>query len=632
MNEPLKEPPKRGIGYLLAASLGALGVVYGDIGTSPLYALRECFSGPHGIEPTAAHIIGAVSLVFWTLTLIVSIKYLTVVFRADNRGEGGILALMVLALRGTSPDGILRKAIVTLGIVGASLLYGDGVITPAISVLSAVEGLNVATHIFEPYITAIVIVILIGLFLVQRIGAGKVGFFFGPIILAWFITIGVLGVQPILQNPRILHAFNPLYGFDFLFGGGHEGLLVLGAVFLAVTGVEALYADLGHFGKKPIRLGWFAVAFPGLVLNYLGQGALLLENPQAASNPFYFLAPSWFLYPLVILATLSTVIASQALITGAFSLSNQAIQLGFLPRMVIRHTSYAERGQIYIPIVNWFLLVATVLVVLFFHTSSSLAAAYGIAVVTTMVITSVLVFFVARAEWHWGLWNISLILGLFIALDLLYFTANSLKLIDGGWMSLIMGLVVFIFMTTWWTGRKILWERLKHQVIPFREYFNSLRPEMVTRIEGTAVFMIRDQRITPPALIHNIRHNKVIHQTVILLTVTTEETPYVEEDKEKIETYDYGGGFHRVILRYGFMETPCVMAALQTFFDQKLHVKAHEATFFIDRVIPVPSSLPGMAIWREQLFAFMTQNALRATSFYRIPVQQVIEIGFQVEI
>lgn len=623
-------------GYLrrnIGLTLGALGVVFGDIGTSPLYALRECFHASHGSLPLSeANILGVISLIWWGLILVVSVKYLLVVMRADNSGEGGILALMAFALSAvaTSKES-LRRTVIYLGLFGSALIYGDGVITPAISVLSAVEGLNVATPFFEPYIIPLTIAILLGLFMVQRQGTASLGALFGPIILIWFFTLGLLGLVQLGRTPHVLGALSPHYAISFLRLNGVDNLHVLGSVFLAFTGAEALYADMGHFGRKPIRNGWFAIVLPCLMLNYLGQGALLIADPSAISNPFYRLAPSWFLYPLVVLATLATVIASQALISGAFSLTSQACQLGYLPRVQITHTSSSEAGQIYIPVVNGLLLVSTIAVVFGFRSSGSLAAAYGIAVATTMVITTALVFFVAAYKWRWNKTLLILALVPFFAIDIGFFAANVIKFMRGGWLPLFCAIILFTLMTTWCTGRGLLWSRLREQLVPFVEFFSTLDRSHYATAPGIAVFMIRDPYVAPPALTCNLKYNKVLHERVIFLTFITENVPYAS-DEGRVHIRDLGQSFYRIIVHHGFMERPDVSKLIAHDCKELFPNNLADVFFFLDRVIPLPTSLPGMAMWRETLFALMMQNSLRATSFYDIPCRQVVEIGFQIEI
>lgn len=622
------EYENQSIQHTIFLIIAALGIVYGDIGTSPLYAFRECFS--HGVLPTSDNVLGITSLIFWSIIIVVCLKYLIFVLRADNRGEGGILALMALVLeKARSRPGTIKWIYIMPGIFGASLLYGDGVITPAISVLSAVEGLQVVAPGSYPYITAITVLILFALFFFQSFGTRKMGTVFGPVILVWFTVIGIIGLRAIFKNPAILNAINPLHALSFIATVGPKGIATLGAVFLALTGAEAMYADMGHFGKVPIRVGWFLLAFPALILNYLGQGALVLANPALVDHPFYHLVPTWGVLPLVILATLATVIASQALISGAFSITSQAMQLGYFPRVVTKHTSSTERGQIYIPFINWALLAVAVILVLSFHTSSNLAAAYGIAVSTTMVITTFLVFFVATDVWGWSKAKAVTIFGMFLFIDLVFFFANAIKFLDAGWVPLFIGGIIFTIMTTWYTGRKVLLRALKKQVPPFEQFFSRLKADEYKVIEGTSIFMIRDLDITPPALIYNIRHNKVLHEKVILLSVITEDSPHVVGQDKQLQIISLGNGFYRVIIHSGFMETPNVMEFIE---KSGLKIDLKTATFFTDRAIPIPTPAPGMAMWREKLFAFLSQNAQRPTSFYRIPAEQVIEIGFQVEI
>lgn len=610
-------------------AVAALGVVYGDIGTSPLYALRECFHGPHGIAVTETSVLGVLSLLFWVLIIVISIKYMVFVLSADNRGEGGILALTALAVpKRTASKQVL---LLSVGIFGAALLYGDGVITPAISVLSAVEGLKLATPLFEPYVTPITVGILCGLFGLQRHGTGKIGQVFGPVILLWFLVLGVLGVHGIVQTPQVLLALNPFYGWDFFVHHKMEAYYVLGALFLVVTGGEALYADMGHFGKQPIRWAWFTVVLPGLVLNYFGQGALLLREPAAAANPFYLLAPSWFLYPLVALATAATVIASQALISGVFSLTRQAIQLGFSPRLQIIHTSSREIGQIYLPQVNWALLIGTIWLVLTFRSSSNLAAAYGISVSLTMIITTVLMFVVSRRLWKWST-GIAIGVGLFfVAIDFAFFSANVIKIEQGGYVPLLIGLAMYTLMVTWRRGRQILAERLRKQTIQLPEFLRQIRTSRLAHVPGTAVFMVGDKATTPPAMVHNVKHNKVLHDLVVILTLVTKEFPTVPEP-ERLELEKVDDGIYRAIARYGFMDSPDVMDVIQRLKSGGLPIDLGLTTFFLGRETLIASDRPGMALWREHLFSFMSRNAQRATAFFNIPADQVIEVGIQVEI
>ncbi len=616
---------------LAALTLGALGVVYGDIGTSPLYALRECFHGTHGIELSDANVFGVLSLILWALILVISIKYLAFVMKADNKGEGGILALMALAHVNKRGDSRKSIGIVTiLGLFGASLLYGDGIITPAISVISAVEGLKVATPLFDAYVLPITVVILTTLFFFQKRGTAHMGKAFGPIILIWFITLGLLGLRGIMNETRILEAVNPKFGIGFLLENGWHGLVVLGSVFLVVTGGEALYADMGHFGRKPIQLGWFLVALPALVLQYFGQGALLLQNPAAASNPFYLLSPNWALYPLVMLSTAATVIASQALITGAFSLSQQAIQLGFLPRMVVKYTSAREMGQIYIPFINWALLIGTLFLVFEFQTSANLAAAYGIAVTATMVITTLLTYIVMRYRWKWKTYIVAPLISFFLIIDLAFFGANAIKVLEGGWFPIAIGFIILTLMLTWKQGRMILSERLLAASTPLATFMRDSVPRVRARIPGASVFMTATSQGTPPALLHNVRHNMVLHETVLLLTIQTIEQPYTSNE-ERLQVEAIGNGFHRIIALYGFMETPNVPEILGGCSQLGLPLDPQSTTFFLGRETIIATENPGMAVWREKLFAFMSRNALRATDYFQIPSHQAIEIGTVVE-
>jgi KUP system potassium uptake protein len=614
---------------LAALALAALGVVYGDIGTSPLYALRECFHGPHAIEVSEGTVLGVLSLLFWALIFVISIKYMIFVLKADNRGEGGILALTSLAI--PKPLQQSRYILLAIGIFGAALLYGDGVITPAISVLSAVEGLKLATPLFEPYVIPITIAILIALFMAQKFGTAKIGAVFGPVILLWFTMIGLLGINGIFENPHVLLAINPAYGLDFFIHHKIEAYYTMGALFLVVTGGEALYADMGHFGKKPIRLAWFAVVLPGLILNYFGQGALLLSDPAASENPFYLLAPSWALLPMVILATGSTVIASQALISGVFSLTRQAIQLGLCPRMQIVHTSSREIGQIYLPHVNWALFIGTIWLVMSFETSSNLAAAYGISVSATMVITTILMFVVSRHVWKWPTW-LSLLLSLsFVCVDLMFFSANVIKVRQGGYVPLAIGAAMFTLATTWKRGRQILADRLRTSVVRLQDFLRQIESANLARVPGVAVFMVGDPETTPPALVHNVKHNKVLHETVLILTVTTKEVPtVVKEERLKVEKIK--DGFYRVLAKYGFMDSPDIPEIIDDLREAGLPIRMESATFFLGRETLIASDNPGMAIWREHLFSFMSRNAQRATAFFNIPAGQVIEVGMEVEL
>lgn len=617
--------------YLLILSLTTLGVVYGDIGTSPLYALRECFHGPHSVAVTPDNVLGVLSLIFWSLIIVITIKYLVFILRADNHGEGGILALTALVTPVRASAEGSRWLLIMLGLFGAALLYGDGMITPAISVLSAIEGLEVATPVLHPYIIPITIAILIGLFLFQYKGTARVGVVFGPITLLWFLTLAVLGIYYIFQQPGVLAAINPLYGVRFFIINGWHGFLILGSVFLVVTGGEALYADMGHFGKKAIRITWFAVVLPALMLNYFGQGALLISRPEAAVNPFYQMSPSWALYPMVILAAAATVIASQAIISGAFSLTRQAVQLGYSPRVDIEHTSHEQIGQIYIPIINWGLMVACIGLVLGFRTSSNLAAAYGVAVTTTMVITTLLFYVVARNCWKWSLPVALLVCGVFLIIDLSFFGANILKVPHGGWFPLVVAALIFIVMSTWKTGRRILAERLQTGARPIEEFRKQVQSDSVVRVPGTSIFMSGNPKGTPPALSKNVKHNRVLHDDIAILTVVTEETPHVSSD-ERVSVEDLGDGFYRIVVRYGFMEDPNIPKVLKTIDVPGLKLDLEHATFFLGRERLIATKEKGMAIWREKLFVWMSRNSREATSFYCLPPDRVIEVGTQVEL
>ncbi len=625
------DPSERKSASLLPLALGALGVVYGDIGTSPLYALRECFHGPHAIAPTSENVHGVLSLVFWSLIIVISVKYLAFVMRADNRGEGGILALLAL-VRSDARDGRSRHlAILAMGIFGAALLYGDGMITPAISVLSALEGLSIATPLFEPYILPLTIVILVGLFLVQHRGTARVGAIFGPIMILWFTVMALLGLFSVASYPRVLSSVNPFDAIVFFRNNGWHGFLILGTVFLVVTGGEALYADMGHFGRRPIRLAWFTLVLPALFLNYFGQGALLLRDPSHAVNPFFHLAPAWSLIPMVVLATAATVIASQAVISGAFSLTRQAVQLGYSPRVAIEHTSHEEIGQIYVPSTNWALMAATIALVLEFKTSSNLAAAYGVAVTSTMVITTALAYYVARHRWGWSLPAALSITAFFLMFDLAFFASSLVKVPHGGWVPLVIALGIFTLMTTWKRGREILRIRLHEVALPFADFLKRIEAERPARLRHGAIFLTGDPTATPPALIHNLEHNEVLHQPAVLLTVETDEVPYVSA-KDRLSLSPLGAGFHRAIARYGFMQDPSVPEIVARLRQRGLHLRMEDVTFFVGGENIVPTRLPGMAIWREKLFALMTRNALRATDFFRIPPSRVIEVRMQVEI
>jgi KUP system potassium uptake protein len=613
-----------------ALTLAALGVVFGDIGTSPLYALRECFYGTHGVPATPANVLGVLSLIFWALVLVIAIKYVSYVMRADNQGEGGILALMALipaTYRGPQSRGVL----LALGLFGSALLYGDGVITPAVSVLSAVEGLSQATAKLTPFVVPLSVVILTGLFLVQKRGTAAVGAMFGPVMVVWFITIGAIGLKWVLDAPHVLVAANPEYAVQFFVQNRYHGFVVLGAVFLAVTGGEALYADMGHFGAGPIRVAWFSMVMPGLLLNYFGQGALLLTDPSAAESPFYRLVPLSMVVPFVALATVAAVIASQALISAVFSLTRQAVQLGYSPRVEIRHTSATTIGQIYVPSVNRALAIATIALVIGFQSSSALAAAYGIAVTATMGITTILAYVVARQVWHWSRWTAGAVTAVFITIDLAFFGANLLKVLHGGWVPLVIATLVFSLLSTWKTGRMVLGKRLRERAYPFDLFLKDLNRTRPHRVPGTAIFMTGSGAGVPPTLIHNLRHNKVLHANIVLLTVTTEDVPHVSRERA-IELEPLSAGFFRVTLRYGFMEEPGVPEAMSDARARGLPIDKDDITYFLGRETLLPANHPGMAPWREKLFALMSRNAMRATAFFRIPPERVVELGMQVEL
>ncbi|HXE40017.1 MAG TPA: potassium transporter Kup [Azonexus sp.] len=614
---------------LAVLALAALGVVYGDIGTSPLYAVKEVFAGNHPIPVTQDNIYGSLSLFFWALIIIVSIKYVIFIMRADNRGEGGIMAMIALALHEAQGSPKQMKAIMIVGILGAAMFYGDGMVTPAMSVLSAVEGLEVATPAFKPFVIPITMVVLFGLFFVQRSGTAVVGAFFGPIMVVWFSVLALLGMYNIVEHPMILAALNPAYGIEFLLANKAMSLVAMGNVVLAVTGAEALYADMGHFGRKPIQRAWFAFVLPALALNYLGQGALILAEPEAAKNPFFHLAPDWALYPLVGLATVATVIASQAVISGAFSVTRQAMQLGFMPRMEVQHTSEKEAGQIYLPAVNWGLMVAVMILVLGFKSSNNLAAAYGIAVTGDMVITSVLATFVVARTWKWGWLRAVLLFSCFLSVELIFLAANILKIPDGGWFPLVAGMVVFILMTTWKRGRQLLSERLQGERLELTMFLDSLAASMPTRVFGTAVFLNADPKGVPHALLHNLMHNKVLHERVVLLSVQFFDVPYVP-DIDRVEVRELKENFWSVTIHYGFKDEPNVPGALERCSTFGLEFSPLETSYFIGRETLIPRLGSDMAFWREKIFVAMFRNAGSATAFFQIPSNRVVELGTQV--
>ncbi len=628
MNEQIQHDRSR----LWKLTFGALGIVFGDIATSPLYSIRECFSDHYGLSLTPDNILGVLSLVIWSLISIVSIKYIVFVLRADNKGEGGILSLLSLVLGPGKASVGRKKWLVFLGIFGAALLYGDGMITPAISVLSAVEGLQLAIPIQHNTIVLITVLILAGLFYLQSFGTGRIGFIFGPIIVMYLIMLVALGLPQILKTPYVLHAFNPYHAFAFFPANGMVGFWTMGSVFLAVTGCEALYADMGHFGRKPIQLGWTYFVFPALVINYLGQGALLIDNPTRLDNPFYHLAPSWALWPVITIATLTTVVASQALISGVFSLTRQAISLGFCPRMKINHTSSHEIGQIYIPAMNWALMICTIWLVLEFRTSSNMVGAYGIAVSLTMLITTIFALLVAMYRWKWKPVTVGVLAVILIAVDLVYLIANSIKIPNGGWFPLLIALVIFSMMTTWKRGRRILAVRLRAQSDTFEELVNRPLPTDIFRPPGTAVFMTSDPELVPPAMSRNIQHNRVLHERTILLSILTRDIPRVNA-ANRVRLDKYPHNVFRVTCSFGFMESPTIQAVLASMETKGLTIPIDEITFFLGRETLIAAKRAGgMAIWREHMFSFMSRNAYRATQFFRIPPNQVVEIGSQIEL
>ncbi|GMU20304.1 MAG: putative potassium transport system protein kup [Phycisphaerae bacterium] len=627
---------------LLALGLGALGVVYGDIGTSPLYAFKECFlpHGGHVLAQTRENVLGLLSLFFWSLTLVVSVKYLVFVLRADNNGEGGILALLSLVAPRGKPERRTwtRALLIGLGLIGASLLASEGMITPAISVLSAIEGLGVATTRLQNVVVPITVVILIALFLVQKRGTAGIAAIFGPAMLVWFSTIAVLGVLWIVRRPEVLAAVSPWYALLFFVSNKLHGFLILGAVVLCITGAEALYADLGHFGRRPIRLAWYGFAFPALLLNYFGQGAyvlargpLVIGNPEAPFNPFYALAPGWFLYPLVVIATTATVVASQALISGAFSLAQQAVQMGYSPRLTIVHTSSEARGQIYVPEVNTALMVACVALVLAFRESSGLAAAYGVSVMSTMTITSLLLFAVMTRRWGWTTRRAGALIGVFLFIDLSFLGANLTKIASGGWFPLVVGAGIFTLMTTWKTGRALLYKSLRDATLPLEKFLSALEREPPHRVPGTAVFMTSNPEGTPVVLMHHFKHNKVLHERVILLTVESEDVPEVPPE-QRVAIRERGQGVYHVVAHYGFMQTPNVNEIFRASGKKGLKVQSREASFYLGRETLVMTARPGMSRWRKVLFGVMSRNSRAATAFFDIPANRVVELGAHIEL
>jgi KUP system potassium uptake protein len=623
-NPRLKKP-------LARLTLAALGVVYGDIGTSPLYAAKETFNPDHGIPLNTANVLGGLSAIFWALMIVVSLKYVILIMRASNKGEGGIMALLALASSAVKDHPRRYALIMVLGVFGASLFYGDAVLTPAISVLSAVEGLEVGTTALKPYVLPITVGVIIGLFALQRQGTSLVGALFGPVAVLWFLAIAALGIRGIASAPEVLWAFNPLHALDFVTQHGYSSFVVLGAVLLAFTGAEALYADMGHFGKAPIRIAWFGLVFPALVLNYFGQGALLITNPKALDNPFYLLAPDWALYPMVALATAATVIASQATISGTYSLTKQAIQLDYLPRMNVTQTSAREIGQIYIRGANWVLLVVIVAAVIGFGSSTRLASAYGVAVTGTMLVTTILTFFVIRFAWGYNLFLSVAATGFFILIDAAFFSSSLLKIVEGGWFPLALGAIVFTVMTTWHRGREIAMAMQKQTGTSVESFLDSLAKHPVPRVPGTAMFMAGNADAVPRALLRNFACNKVLHERVVLLTVIFREIPWVTSN-ERIEVKTLSDGFYRMIVRFGFMDRPDVSQALDLCKQHGLALEPLQTWFLLSRATVIPTPGKGMALWRERLFAAMARHARTAADYFNIPPAQVIEIGTKIEI
>lgn len=618
-------------GSVSALMIGAIGVVYGDVGTSPLYTMKEVFTGAHGLNATAENVLGILSLIFWSLIFVISIKYVSFVMRANNRGEGGIMALMALALRQRNQHRH-RNIIIALGLFGTALFSGESVITPAISVLSAVEGLQLATPVFQPYIIPITITVLVGLFLFQSHGTAKVGLLFGPIMLIWFLILALLGWLSIRQNPQVFDALNPVYGVNFFLNHGWHGFAALGAVVLALTGVEALYADMGHFGKKPITSAWFSLVLPALALNYFGQGALILRDAQAVQNPFYLLVPTWAMYPMIALATAATVIASQAVISGAFSIASQAMQMDYIPRMQRVHTSTEAMGQIYVPGINRTLLLLVMLTVLGFRSSSNLAAAYGIAVTGTMVMTTLLVSIVALDSWRWPPIRVGIMAATFLTVDGAFFGANVLKIPNGGWFPLLMGVLLFFVMYTWRRGREVLTFHLQKAAVSLTGFIANLpKPPQLMRVPGTAIYMSSRNLSMPHALRLNYEHNHVLHERVILVTISTKDFPYVQET-DRIEIDAMEQNFYRVTARYGFMETPNVPEIIDLCRQKNLSIDIANTSFFIGRETLIPSAKPDLNPFQEKIFLTMFRNASSAIQFFQVPAERVVEIGAQFEI
>ncbi len=617
-------------GRTAALALAALGVVYGDIGTSPLYTMKEIFGGEHYPVPiTPENVLGMLSVIFWSLIVVISVKYVLFIMRADNKGEGGIMALMALVLRGLENRPVLASSLMMLGLFGAALFYGDSVLTPAISVLSAVEGLEVATPAFKPYIVPISLCILAGLFIVQKHGTARVGSLFGPVMVVWFAVLGLLGTLQIVHHPIVLSALDPRHAATFFLADPVHAFFSLGAAVLALTGGETLYADMGHFGRKPIQYAWFGIVLPGLVLNYFGQGALLLDNPATIENPFYLMAPTWALYPMVGLATAATVIASQAVISGAYSMTQQAIQLGYVPRFEIQHTSEREIGQIYLPGINWALLVAVAVLVVWFGSSSKLAAAYGIAVTGTMTITTILSFVVVRNVWRWSLPISLVVVGFFLAVDLAYFSSNLSKIHQGGWFPLALGVLIFTVMTTWKRGRELLTSRLSENYLSIGDFITSTANYAVPKVPGTAVFLMPLPDVTPHALLHSLKHYKCLHERIVLVSVQVFDVPVVP-DVDRVEVKLLGSNVWRVIVQYGFKEDPDIPAAFDFCKENGLEIDMMDASFFLGRETLIPKLDSDLAFWREKLFVTMFRNAGSAASYFKLPPNRVVELGTQI--
>ena len=618
---------------LAALTLLAIGVVYGDIGTSPLYALRECFKEEYGLQATEANVYGVLSLILWSLILVVSLKYIVFVMRADNRGEGGILSLLALVLqrKHRQSEQRHRMIVIVLGLIGAALLYGDGIITPAISVLGAMEGIAVAAPAFQHLILPLTLVIIIGLFWAQKRGTAGVGRIFGPVTLVWFIVIAVLGAIEIAKEPRTLLALNPWYSVQFFVNHGTGGFIILGAVVLAVTGAEALYADMGHFGKRPIRTAWFGVVFPALLLNYFGQGALVLRDPSAAANPFYLLAPGWFQYPLIAIATAAAIVASQALISGAFSLTRQCVQLGYCPRVTIVHTSKSEAGQIYIPEVNRALMVGCIFIVLGFRSSSAIGAAYGIAVTGTFIVTTLLMFVLARSWWGWSRLRAGLFTAAFLAIDLAFFGSNVLKILHGGWVPLLMAAALFLMMTTWFRGRAIVQDMMNRSTLPMDLLIQDVAKRKTPRVPGVAVFMTPASEGAPVVLLHHLKHNKMLHEQVVLLSIVSTEVPEVS-DETRLTVEVLPEGFFRAISKYGYMETPDVVKVIERLGPWGVHKRPGETSYYLGRERLLPTGAGALAKWRKNLYIFMSRNTPSAAEFFGIPPNRAVELGAQMEL